>query len=295
MISSEADVVIVRRRPAGVAAARRLASGGYSVLMVEALDRIRRAGVDARISAGWRLISGAAGSTRPSAIRGWRLQRLSAPDRSNAAGVGRAVSRPGIPRSGSSMRPERHSLSGVRAFVARARVTGRPMRWNRGCGWNGFIEALSGYINGAQLHELSIADYLAYDDAASETNWRLPRGYGALVEAEGGGTTACVADEGIRDRSCTRRGADRDIAWHDPRRSRDRHRVQQRARHGRYPPPTFVAPAIEAAAQLPLGVADKLFLSVEDFPRPCQRTGIFSAIRIRPAPAAIICARSAGR
>ncbi len=49
--------------------------------------------------------------------------------------------------------------------------------------WNGHAEALSGYINGAGLARLSIADYRAYDEAASETNWRVREGYGTLVAA----------------------------------------------------------------------------------------------------------------
>ncbi len=52
-----------------------------------------------------------------------------------------------------------------------------------GAPWNAYAEALSGYINGAGLDRLSVADYLAYDDAASETNWRVREGYGALVAA----------------------------------------------------------------------------------------------------------------
>jgi monoamine oxidase len=49
--------------------------------------------------------------------------------------------------------------------------------------WNAYAEALSGYINGAGLPDLSVADYLAYDRAASETNWRVREGYGTLIAA----------------------------------------------------------------------------------------------------------------
>ncbi len=49
------------------------------------------------------------------------------------------------------------------------------------CEWNAYLQAMSGYISGVELEHISIADYLAYDDAATEINWRVPEGYGALV------------------------------------------------------------------------------------------------------------------
>jgi len=49
--------------------------------------------------------------------------------------------------------------------------------------WNGYLQAMSGYISGAGLEPLSVADYLAYDAASTGHNWRLPAGYGTLVAA----------------------------------------------------------------------------------------------------------------
>ena len=49
--------------------------------------------------------------------------------------------------------------------------------------WNGYLQAMSGYISGAGLERLSIADYLAYDTASTRHNWRVPAGYGTLVAA----------------------------------------------------------------------------------------------------------------
>jgi monoamine oxidase len=48
--------------------------------------------------------------------------------------------------------------------------------------WNPYIRAIVGFISGATVERLSIADYLAYDEASSDCNWRVPSGYGALVE-----------------------------------------------------------------------------------------------------------------
>lgn len=49
--------------------------------------------------------------------------------------------------------------------------------------WNAYCHALSGYMNGAPLDRLSIADFLAYDNAASDANWRVREGYGNLIAA----------------------------------------------------------------------------------------------------------------
>jgi monoamine oxidase len=49
--------------------------------------------------------------------------------------------------------------------------------------WNGYLQAMSGYISGTGLERLSIADYLAYDTASTRYNWRVPDGYGALTAA----------------------------------------------------------------------------------------------------------------
>ena len=49
--------------------------------------------------------------------------------------------------------------------------------------WNAYLQAMSGYISGAGLERLSIADYLAYDAASTGHNWRVPAGYGTLIAA----------------------------------------------------------------------------------------------------------------
>jgi monoamine oxidase len=49
--------------------------------------------------------------------------------------------------------------------------------------WNPMIDAISSYINGCETDRLSILDYDAYED--SGINWRVRRGYGALMTAYG--------------------------------------------------------------------------------------------------------------
>ena len=133
--------------------------------------------------------------------------------------------------------------------------------------WIPWLEALSGYINGAQLDAVSVADWLAYDDSSSDQNWRLPRGYGGLLTSLSAGldvrlATPVTAVSRLRDsvRLATEEGVietERVIVT-----------VPTPVLHQiRFDPP--IDDVLEAAGQLPLGVADKLFLSLdraEEFP-----------------------------
>ncbi|MGO7180668.1 flavin monoamine oxidase family protein [Rhizobium brockwellii] len=47
--------------------------------------------------------------------------------------------------------------------------------------WNAFCQSMSGYLNGAALERLSVEDFLAYDKAATQSNWRVREGYGTLL------------------------------------------------------------------------------------------------------------------
>jgi monoamine oxidase len=49
--------------------------------------------------------------------------------------------------------------------------------------WNPMIDAISTYVNGCELDQVSILDMDAYED--TEINWRSRRGYGALMAAYG--------------------------------------------------------------------------------------------------------------
>ncbi|MGJ4908829.1 flavin monoamine oxidase family protein [Bradyrhizobium sp. HKCCYLS2033] len=51
--------------------------------------------------------------------------------------------------------------------------------------WNGMIDAICTYLNGCELEQMSLLDFEAYED--TELNWRIRRGYGALVAAYGAG------------------------------------------------------------------------------------------------------------
>jgi monoamine oxidase len=81
-------------------------------------------------------------------------------------------------------------IKALDAFYLRAEEaakTGRDCAANAylepGNRWNPMIDALSTYINGCELDRVSILDMAAYED--TDINWRVRRGYGALMAAYG--------------------------------------------------------------------------------------------------------------
>jgi monoamine oxidase len=182
-MSTDWDVVIIGGGAAGIAAAQRLATSGLSTLLLEASQRIggrahtiNVAGHALDLGCGWLHsadrnpwvgIAEASGFTvdrrRPAWNQqyrdlGFSLEDQDASDEAYAAWHGRLMSAP--PQSdcaADALQP--------------------------GGMWNGYLQAMSGYISGAGLERLSIADYLAYDTASTRYNWRVPDGYGTLIAA----------------------------------------------------------------------------------------------------------------
>lgn len=140
--------------------------------------------------------------------------------------------------------------------------------------WNAYLEAVSGYINGAPLDQVSIEDWLAYDDAASDKNWRLPGGYGVLLQRLGqrfehrlGMPVTAISRQPDHVRIATEQGtieAERVVVTVSTS-------VLARIR---FDPP--IDGLLDTAASLPLGIADKLFLSLdepEEFPHGAHLLG----------------------
>jgi len=127
--------------------------------------------------------------------------------------------------------------------------------------WNNLIGAIGTYISGAELDRVSARDFDNYDDTG--VNWRVIEGYGATIAACGDGLPAVldcpvqrIDHQGKRLKIGTPRGviaADQAIVTLPTA-------VLADAEH-------LFAPALpektQAARGLPLGLADKLFLSLE--------------------------------
>jgi monoamine oxidase len=128
--------------------------------------------------------------------------------------------------------------------------------------WNPMIDAISTYVNGCELDQVSILDMQAYED--TEINWRVRRGYGALVAAYGAScplalncAVTLIDHSGKRIRIETSQGtltADKVIVTVPTNLIADE--------AIRFQPP--LPAKIDAARGLPLGLADKVMLALDD-------------------------------
>lgn len=184
-MSDEYDVVIIGAGAAGIAAARTLRAAGLSLLILEANHRIGgRAhtvtceGWPIDLGCGWLHSADRNPWTVLAGTLGFDVDRSPPP-------WGHRFLELGFPTS------EQHAArAALEAFDGQVRssqpATDRAADLLHGAQtWLPFLEAYSSYVNGAQLSEVSIADYRAYITADTRTNWRLPQGYGALIEAAG--------------------------------------------------------------------------------------------------------------
>jgi monoamine oxidase len=128
--------------------------------------------------------------------------------------------------------------------------------------WNPMIDAISTYINGAEVDRVSILDFDAYED--TNLNWRVRRGYGALMATYGASLPLafnCVVtliDHSARrlrlETSLGTLAADQVIV------TVPTNLIADEAIRFRPALPDKV----DAAAKLPLGLADKVVLALED-------------------------------
>jgi monoamine oxidase len=175
------DVAIIGAGAAGIGAARRLTGAGKSTVVLEASSRVggrawteEIAGHPIDLGCGylhsgdknpWTAIAEASGfevDRRAPAWQGETLGLTAAESDAAEAAFGAWETR-------------------MRNIAARTDRAADALEPNGA--WNAYLQALSGYISGAALEHISIADYLAYEDAATEINWRVPAGYGTLIAA----------------------------------------------------------------------------------------------------------------
>ncbi|UPG90254.1 FAD-dependent oxidoreductase [Luteibacter aegosomaticola] len=179
----DVDVVIIGAGAAGIGAARRLSGRGLSVWLLEASQRIGGrgwtldlSGLPLDMGCGWLHSAEHNGWRQLAEDGGWEIDR-------REAAWNEAQPHP---RFSEAEQDEAHA-----AFRAwHERLMDAPPASDRasdaldpGNRWNGYLQAMSGFISGAPLERISATDYNAYERAATEQNWRLPRGYGALITA----------------------------------------------------------------------------------------------------------------
>jgi monoamine oxidase len=257
------DLAVVGAGAAGIAAAREARKRGLKALILEASERIggRACIID------WQDHALDLGAT-------WMHSADRNPMSPLAEQLGMAIDRTPTPwrhqykNLGYSEQEQAESWAAMEGFAERLRAGVPSDRASEalepGNEWNGFLEALNGYLNGTSLAKTSAADFIAYWDGSDNSNWRLPAGYGALVSrlAEGLDVyTGCAV---------------RTVDWSGEtvRLATDRGTIK--ASRAIIAVPTNViasgeisfAPKLDervhAATQLPLGRVEKLFLAPED-------------------------------
>jgi monoamine oxidase len=260
---SEVDVAVIGAGAAGIGAARRLAErSSVSVLVLEARNRvggrvhtIEPAGFPCDRGAEW-LHSADRNPLSPIAQRLGFSVHHRPPE---------WVSR--LRRSGETLEAEADWIA-TREAHFRARKKAAMEKTDRslasllvpGGRWNELLDATSTWGNGAELDCVSAKDYVRYED--SGTNWRLREGYGRLFEALAEGlpvtldtAVSRIDHSGQAIRLETSRGtvtAGKVIVTVPT--------SILTAELLRFDPP--LPDKLAAAAGLPLGVDDKLFISL---------------------------------
>jgi monoamine oxidase len=262
MATEAQDIVIIGAGAAGIAAARRLREEGLAAIVLEARDRVGgrawtlagSGGLD--LGCGWLHSADRNPLSVLAEVEGFAIDRTPPP-------WARATPQPGFPLD--EQAAFRAALMDMRerldAFPED--VPDRPAAsFVQGDGrWRPLLDAVSSYFSGTELDRVSARDFSRYDDTG--VNWRVMEGYGALIAREARGlgvTTGCpvrrIDHRGKRIRIESAKGtmeADKVIVAL-PASLMDGEAVA-------FDPP--LPEKVEAAAGLPLGLADKVFLALD--------------------------------
>ena len=185
-LPSEVDVAIIGAGAAGLGAAHALENSGLSTIVLEARDRVggrahtimAAPGILFDVGCGW-LHSADKNSFVAIAGRlNFEIDKSHPPWREQSFG---------------DIFPPRERAEFIEALdqffdrLEEAATSGRDSAANLylepGNRWNPMIDAISTYVNGSELDRVSVIDAHAYDDTG--INWRVRRGYGALMAAYG--------------------------------------------------------------------------------------------------------------
>ena len=259
-----ADAVVVGGGAAGIAAARHLHDAGRDVLLLEAGGRlggrahsivIDEAVVD--LGCGWLHSARRNPWTGIARARGFTVATDTARWGEQWRDLGFP---PGDHRAANEAR-ERMTKAAHALAAAPDRALGAAVPPDER--WRPLLDAISRFANGAAIDDVSLHDWLAYEDVASDDNWAVREGYGTLIADHARGLPArlgCavtrIDHRGTRVRIKTAAGT-----------------IETDAVIIAVPTPVLACGAIafdpplpdkiDAAIGLPLGVADKVMLRVD--------------------------------
>ncbi len=264
MASDDVEVAVIGGGAAGIGAARRLSDAGVKAVIIEARDRlggrawtIEAGGFAIDLGCGWLHSAERNPWTQIAQAQGRTIDRAPPP-------WARAVAQPGMSARGSAeLRDALWALHGrADALAENEPDCALAALRQPGERWNPLLDAISGYYSGAALAHVSARDLGRYADDG--VNWRVVEGYGATIAAHGARLDVAfdsaverIDHGGRRIRIETTRGA-----------------ITADAAIVTLPSAILAAdealfaPALpdktRAAAGLPLGHDDKLFLSLAD-------------------------------
>lgn len=268
-LPSSVDVAIIGAGAAGLGAAHALKDSGRSFIVLEARDRVGGRGytvmaapdVTFDVGCGWLHSADRNSFVKIAESLNFEINRDLPPWRDRAYGNA-------FPREQRDdfIRSLDEFFERMHGAAKKAAKSGRDAPASKclepGNRWNPMIDAISTYINGAEVDRVSILDFDAYED--TNLNWRVRRGYGALMTAYGASLPLafnCVVS--LIDHSAKRLRIETTLGTL----TADKVIVTV--------PTNLIAdeairfhPAlpdkIEAASKLPLGLADKVVLALED-------------------------------
>jgi monoamine oxidase len=276
MADNDAEVVVIGGGAAGVAAARRLGDASIRCLLVEARSRLGGrawtvtdpSGFALDLGCGWLHSADRNPWTRIAAQQGATIDKSSPP-----------WTRP-PPEWDFSPAEQADFQKAVSAFFERTEQTAQKAPdvaastlLDPAGRWNGLINSLGTYISGTDLDQLSVKDFDNYADTG--VNWRVVEGYGTIISRYGTGlqlmldcAVSSVDHGGKRVSVETAKGsikADQVIVT-VPSNVVATERL-------RFTP--SLPAKVEAAQGLPLGLADKLFMSLDNAEEFDRDTRVF--------------------
>jgi monoamine oxidase len=286
-LPSSVDVAIIGAGAAGLGAANALKNSGLSVLVLEARDRVggrahtimASPGVTFDVGCGWLHSADENSFVKIAEQLDFEINKSLPPWRERAYGKAFPQDdRDDFIRAldGFYDRAEKAALEAEQS----GRDVAASLFLESGNRWNPMIDAISTYINGCELDQVSLLDMDAYED--TDLNWRIRRGYGTLIAAYGATcplalncVVTLIDHSAKRVRIETSQGtltADKVIV------TTPTNLIADEVIRFHPPLPTKV----DAARGLPLGLADKVTLALDE-PEALPKEGNLRAATMRTA------------